>query len=210
METNQIIAESRLTAWIRSLSPEQIAAGLSVQRWAEDFVAHLLPFVVPDGPADEIVRYHLGDEWIDFLVLDDNGSQREVQVIATSCPELGLWDVADDIRTQLHVRAGVEAVPVASPSQGGNAPTHACQTVSAAPDLSVLLDRIETLIACVLWPVVKDTYTVEEVADRTRYGRWTLRQACNKGVITAEKVNDQWRIPHAEMVRIENQGIGRI
>jgi excisionase family DNA binding protein len=66
------------------------------------------------------------------------------------------------------------------------------------------------LTAYVLQPAVKESYTVEEAADRTGFACWTIRQACNKRQIAAEKVNEQWRIPHAELVRIQNYGIGRV
>jgi hypothetical protein len=53
-------------------------------------------------------------------------------------------------------------------------------------------------------------YTVKEVADRTTYKAWTIRNACNTGRIRAEKGGDgNWRIPHEELVNIQNNGLPR-
>jgi hypothetical protein len=54
----------------------------------------------------------------------------------------------------------------------------------------------------------KALYTVAEAAEQTGYSKFTLRQACNKERIRAEKGPDgQWRIPHAEIVKIQNEGL---
>ncbi len=48
--------------------------------------------------------------------------------------------------------------------------------------------------------VVKEAYTVEEVAKRTDLARYKIRQACNtKRIIGAYKGQDRaWRIPYAK------------
>jgi excisionase family DNA binding protein len=54
----------------------------------------------------------------------------------------------------------------------------------------------------------KALYTVAEAAEQTGYSKFTLRQACNKGRIRAEKGPDgQWRIPRDEITKIENEGL---
>ena len=54
----------------------------------------------------------------------------------------------------------------------------------------------------------KHAYTVSEAAELTKLSEWTLRQACNKGRIKAEKSPDgQWRIPRVVLVKIQNDGL---
>jgi len=57
--------------------------------------------------------------------------------------------------------------------------------------------------------VVKEAYTVTEVAQRTRLASYTIRQACNTGRIkNAFKGDDRaWRIPHAALLDILNHGL---
>ena len=51
-------------------------------------------------------------------------------------------------------------------------------------------------------------YTVDEVSEQTGLSGWTVRQACNKGRIKAEKgPNGQWRIPRDELVKLQNEGL---
>lgn len=58
----------------------------------------------------------------------------------------------------------------------------------------------------------RQAYTVVEAAARLDLTRWTVRQACNHGRIRARKVpgrgkKGQWRIPHDELVRVQNEGL---
>lgn len=54
----------------------------------------------------------------------------------------------------------------------------------------------------------KQYYTCTEVSDRTNYKPYTIRQACNKGRIAAQKGPDgHWRITHDELVEIQNHGL---
>ena len=51
-------------------------------------------------------------------------------------------------------------------------------------------------------------YTVSEAAELTKLSEWTVRNACNKGRIKAEKSPDgQWRIPRDVLVKIQNEGL---
>ena len=54
----------------------------------------------------------------------------------------------------------------------------------------------------------KRAYTVSEAAELSKLSEWTIRNACNKGRIKAEKVADgQWRIPRDVLVKIQNDGL---
>ena len=54
----------------------------------------------------------------------------------------------------------------------------------------------------------KIAYTVSEAAELTKLSEWTVRNACNKGRIKAEKSPDgQWRIPRDVLVKIQNEGL---
>ena len=51
-------------------------------------------------------------------------------------------------------------------------------------------------------------YAVDEVAELTGLKPWTIRQACNKGRVKASKGDDgRWRIPHDELVRLQEEGL---
>jgi hypothetical protein len=70
------------------------------------------------------------------------------------------------------------------------------------------LDRVERRVGL---GVVKETYTTEEVAERISRSEWTVRQWCNKGQVRGRKVRGrgrqgEWRIPHDELVRVQNEG----
>ena len=54
----------------------------------------------------------------------------------------------------------------------------------------------------------KEWYSVKEVAAQTQYKEWTIRQACNENRISGKKGDDgKWRIPHAELVRLQEEGL---
>lgn len=69
--------------------------------------------------------------------------------------------------------------------------------------------EIKTLLTVEHGEVVKEAYTVAEVAGKTRLTPWTIRQACNKQRIKgAYKGRDRgWRIPHAALVEIIKDGL---
>lgn len=57
----------------------------------------------------------------------------------------------------------------------------------------------------------KESYTVEEAAERLRKAKWTVRQWCNLGYAQATKIRSrgrtgEWRISHDELVRLQNEG----
>jgi len=54
----------------------------------------------------------------------------------------------------------------------------------------------------------KDWYTVDEAAELTKLKAWTVRDACNKSRIAAEKSPDgRWRISREEVGKIQNRGL---
>jgi hypothetical protein len=81
-----------------------------------------------------------------------------------------------------------------------------------APLLTGLMESLERLEDRLAVSVVKECYTTEEVAQRVGRSEWTVRQWCNKGQVKgAKKVRGkgrtgEWRIPHDELVRLQNEG----
>jgi hypothetical protein len=71
------------------------------------------------------------------------------------------------------------------------------------------LDRIERSLKS---SRKKETYTVKEAAEELNRRWWTVRQWCNMGQVQgAKKVHGkgrtgEWRIPHDELVRLQNEG----
>lgn len=71
------------------------------------------------------------------------------------------------------------------------------------------LDRLERRLDL---NVEKETYTTEQAAERLNRSEWTVRQWCNQGQVKgARKVHGrgrqgEWRIPHEELVRLQNEG----
>ena len=71
-----------------------------------------------------------------------------------------------------------------------------------------LLAEILQLVRDALVPHDKQWYTVAEVEKCTPYTKWTIRRACAKGRITAQKGRDcQWRVPHEQVIKIQNEGL---
>jgi hypothetical protein len=81
-----------------------------------------------------------------------------------------------------------------------------------APLLEAILQRQVFLQDRLALTVVKETYTIEETAGRLGRSDWTIRQWCNHGQVNgAKKVHGkgrtgEWRIPHDEVVRLQNEG----
>lgn len=61
--------------------------------------------------------------------------------------------------------------------------------------------------------MVKEYYTTQEVAKRLGKRPYTVREWCRLGRVQGEKshsgrgLDDEWRISHAELTRIENEGL---
>lgn len=80
--------------------------------------------------------------------------------------------------------------------------------MAALEDIVQRLHRMEERQAL---SVVKESYTVEEAAERLERAEWTVRQWCNKGQAKATKIRGrgrkgEWRISHDELVPLQNEG----
>ena len=80
---------------------------------------------------------------------------------------------------------------------------------SGISDLRTELAEIKELLVAERGEIVKESYTVEEVAKKTKLAPYTIRQACNKGRIQgAYKGQDRaWRIPQSVLLTIQNDGL---
>lgn len=80
--------------------------------------------------------------------------------------------------------------------------------------LAERLARIEGVLnTLVLREASKDWYTTSEVATILGKAEFTVREWCRLGRVYAEKArcgrgqSQEWRISHAELVRIQNEGL---
>lgn len=185
-------------------------------RHLHNFIGCQLPFSDVDDPVGEPVRYNIGDEdWLDLLVLHIQGFGWEVHILDRSSDEIDLEDVRDDLLQKMSPFTAMLKRPDVPQSVPDPRISHLGELLERLErllplDLQPVLDRLDKLTAYILQPSEKQSYTVDEVADRTGLAAWTIRQACNKHLISAEKVNEKWRIPHSELVRVQNNGIGRV
>lgn len=86
-------------------------------------------------------------------------------------------------------------------------PTWADTLFAKLDDCTARLARIERSAAA---NVEREFFTVDQATDRLPFSTWTVRQACNTGRISASKLGDgSWRIPAAEIQRVEREGLGR-
>lgn len=71
------------------------------------------------------------------------------------------------------------------------------------------LAEIKSILTAERGEIVKEAYTVDEVAKKTKLAPYTIRQACNKRRIKgAYKAKDgAWRIPRADLTDILNNGL---
>ena len=76
------------------------------------------------------------------------------------------------------------------------------------------LDRIEAALELLVKQrTVKDFYATAEVASILGRAEFTVREWCRLGRIHAEKrqtgrgSSKEWMIPHAELIRLQNEGL---
>jgi hypothetical protein len=95
------------------------------------------------------------------------------------------------------------------PGLNGDDKTAIKSVKSDMTEIKTELAQIKELLTAQKGEVVKEAYTVEEVAEKTKYKPFTLRQACNKGRIKgAYKGRDHaWRIPHASLLDLLTNGL---
>ncbi len=121
-------------------------------------------------------------------------------------PEL-LWEgiqVLREINRKLQRPAHDPAPPTGSPNQNDN---HKLE--GKLSNIEAELAELKSLITAEKGEVVKEAYTVKEVARKAGLSEFTIRHACNKGRIKgAYKAKDgRWRIPHESLVDIRNNGL---
>ena len=76
------------------------------------------------------------------------------------------------------------------------------------------LDRIEQMLSSLIaQKTVKEFYTTAEVAELLKKAEFTVREWCRNGRVHADKRpcgrgnSKEWRISHAELQRILNDGL---
>lgn len=76
------------------------------------------------------------------------------------------------------------------------------------------LEKIEEMLSILVERhQVKDWYSTAEVAKLMDRAEWTVRNWCRLGRVKAEKIgygrgkSEEWRISHAELMRIQNEGL---
>lgn len=74
-----------------------------------------------------------------------------------------------------------------------------------------ILDMLAQLLKAGASTVVRESYTVEDVAKRLGRTPWTVRNWANNGQVRATKVRGkgrtgEWRIAHEELLRVEREG----
>ena len=108
------------------------------------------------------------------------------------------------VNRKLQPPAQDPAPPTGSPSQDDN---HKLE--GKLSNIKAELAELKSLITAEKGEVVKEAYTVKEVATKTGFKDGTIRQACNKERIKeAYKARDgSWRIPHESLVDIRNNGL---
>jgi excisionase family DNA binding protein len=72
--------------------------------------------------------------------------------------------------------------------------------------LQGLEGRIDGVEKAIGLTVEKESYTATEAAERLGKVRWTVSQWCNKGQARGKKVGQEWRISHAELLRLQSEG----
>jgi excisionase family DNA binding protein len=88
---------------------------LLADRRMHDFIGRHLPFTLMSDRTCEPVRYEVGDDWLDLMVLYDPGLGWEVTVLAQSCEDIGLPDVEADLKDRLRTILAVPLTPTPNP-----------------------------------------------------------------------------------------------
>jgi len=129
-----------------------------------------------------------------------------------------LLDYLDRIAVALENAIPLDNAPVRRPRASGAAivPRLSSEDRTTLKDLKgdlaqvkAELAQIKEMLTAQKGEVLKEAYTVEEVAEKAKYKPFTIRQACNKGRIKgAYKGRDgAWRVPHASLLDIINNGL---
>jgi excisionase family DNA binding protein len=132
---------------------------LLADRRRHDFIGRHLPFTLIADRVAEPVRYDLGDDWLDLMVLYDPGLGWEVTVLGRSCEDIGLHEVEMDMKDRLRATFTVQPPPAPSPVPA-----------AVVEGLLARLDRLEKLAPQVgVARAVESPYlTAEEAAEYLR------------------------------------------
>lgn len=119
---------------------ESLRAYLLEDRRRHDFVGRRLPFTLVEERTCEPVRYELGDDWLDLMVLFEQGYGWEVHVLGRSSDDLDLIDVEMDLKDRCRAALAVPVftAPVPPPA------AHLAETVR---DILARLERLEGKVA---------------------------------------------------------------
>lgn len=141
------------------------------------------------------------------------GSSHEVVGVKPGWSQTRFWDAAES---------------------NGNGKPHKTRKVKAAPEAS--LDALQRVVAAAIGPLEKrleavearlavlvdgmnasrapkEYYTTQEVARLLGKRPYTVREWCRLGRVQGEKshsgrgLDEEWRISHAELLRIQNEGL---
>ena len=161
----------------------------------------------------------LPDERFDIDVQDDNRGTALVNPRRLPLPQqTTLVDYLERIATALESTVPFHpmAVQPLRPSGKDLVPglssedrKHLRNVESDIAEMKAELVQIKELLSADRGEVVKEVYTVDEAAEKTKYQPFTIRQACNKGRIKeAYKGRDHaWRIPRASLLDIVSNGL---
>ena len=127
----------------------------------------------------------------------------------------GVGAEAAEARRSLQAAWEIEAKPELATTP--KTPEEKADELSPAPSpdrLAMLedgIDEIQKLLkAQDICNKKKEWYTVKETAERAGYAEWTIRHACLKRRIKAEKGQDgNWRISHEELVQLQSHGLAK-
>jgi excisionase family DNA binding protein len=87
--------------WVRCLDKKTVENALLQDRRQQDFIGKHLPFTLVDDLTCDPVRYDLGDDWLDLMVLYTPGWGWEIHVLDCSSEDFDLGDVYLDLRERL-------------------------------------------------------------------------------------------------------------
>jgi excisionase family DNA binding protein len=107
--------EHQLTTALRLPPGKTVEDCLLEDRHKQHFIGRHLPFSLADDPIYKPVRYYLGDEWLDLIVLYFPDEGWEVQVADQSCEDFDLGDVYMDLKDRLRAELAVQTPPSSNP-----------------------------------------------------------------------------------------------
>jgi excisionase family DNA binding protein len=209
-----VVRDSRMTAGIRVaackvlawLGPEAESAGVPLADVLLAIGERSVPTDVRAAAAQALLQVADLPELVAPRATHDDQRQELLSVLRQAGAEATVARRAIQATWK-----GVQAAPSehSAPAAGQPETTTPDATAARLASLESTLTRIaRRLEATQAASPDKHAYTVAEVAELTKLGEWTVRNACNKGRIKADKSPDGlWRIPRDELVKIQNEGL---